>query len=346
MKLLMLTQMIDTEDPMLSFVHTWVTEFAKQFEEITVICLKEGSHTLPSNVRVLSLGKEKGVSRFTYLVRFYTYIWNYRKEYDVVFSHMDQVYVLLGGPLWRLFGKKVSMWRNHHVGSVLTDMASFFCNKIFCTSKFSYTAKFRKTVFMPVGVPADTFFPQTDVKREPYSILSFVRISPAKKIEQLIDALQILTLKKIPFTATICGDAIQEHKAYENALHTQVEKLGLSDKVSFAHGIPFTEAPKLYSRYSVSVNQSPSGMYDKTIFEAMLCGTLVLSCNENLRGMIDEVFLFKEDDVQDLASKLEKILLFSRDEREKKVEELVRYTEENHSLQHLSKRLKEELQVL
>jgi len=58
MKLLITTQTIDKNDPILGFFHGWVKEFSKHFEEINVICLKEGEHNLPENVHVYSLGKE------------------------------------------------------------------------------------------------------------------------------------------------------------------------------------------------------------------------------------------------------------------------------------------------
>lgn len=343
MKLLILTQIIDKDDTFLGFFHTWVIEFSKHFEHITVICLKEGIHDLPKNVRVLSLGKENGVSKLVYITKFFTYIWKYRKEYNSVYVHMNQEYVLLGGWLWRLMGKKVTLWRNHFAGSFLTDIASLFCNKVFCTSKFSYTAKYKKTVFMPVGVPEDVFYPDESITRIPHSIFSLVRISPAKKIEQLIDALDMLNKKGISFTATISGDATPELKDYEATLHQQVKNLGLSELVTFRGGIPYEEVPKLYNKYEISVNQSPSGMFDKTIFEAMLCGTLVLSCNKNLKGEIDDLFLFTEDEVKELAERLEELLTLSDKVRNEYAQNLSKYTRENHSLEHLGERLQETL---
>ncbi|KKS83641.1 MAG: Glycosyltransferase [Parcubacteria group bacterium GW2011_GWA2_43_11] len=345
MRLLILTQIIDTEDPMLSFMHTWVTEFAKHFEFITVICLKEGIHSLPENVRVLSLGKENRVSKGIYVKRFFYYIFTYRKEYDSVFVHMNQEYVLLGGWLWRLMGKKVTLWRNHFAGSFLTDIASLFCHKVFCTSRYSYTAKYKKTVFMPVGVPEDVFFP-SECECIPNSILSFVRISPSKKIEQLIEALELLKKKGAVFTATICGDAILELKDYEAKLHKQVKDLGLENQVTFRSGVPYEEASKLYSEHEISVNQSPSGMYDKTLFEAMLCGKLVLSCNENLRGEIDDMFLFSENDVAGLADKLTQLLALESEERNMQGKQLAKYAKDNHSLSHLAVRMRKELETM
>jgi len=54
---------MDSSDAVLGFVHQWVSEFAKQFERISVICLERGINNPPSNVKVYSLGKESGRSR-------------------------------------------------------------------------------------------------------------------------------------------------------------------------------------------------------------------------------------------------------------------------------------------
>lgn len=108
-------------------------------------------------------------------------------------------------------------------------------------------------------------------------------------------------------------------------------------------GIPYVEAPALYRAHDISVNQSPSGMFDKTIFEAMACETLALSCNENLRGVIGEALLFHEDDKKELAEKLEKLLTLPREERDALAQLLHAYAESSHSLRSLAARLREEL---
>ncbi|HXK39853.1 MAG TPA: glycosyltransferase, partial [Candidatus Paceibacterota bacterium] len=113
MRLLILTQKVDRNDDNLGFFHHWVEEFARQCEKVTVVCLFEGAHSLPENVRVLSLGKESGTSRLKYLRRFYAFAWKERKNYDAVFVHMNQIYVILGAPLWRLLGKCVGLWYAH-----------------------------------------------------------------------------------------------------------------------------------------------------------------------------------------------------------------------------------------
>jgi len=71
-RLLIITQKVNKNDSVLSFFHAWIAEFAKHFSRVTVVCLEEGEHSLPENVSVFSLGKEKGYSRGRKIHRFYT----------------------------------------------------------------------------------------------------------------------------------------------------------------------------------------------------------------------------------------------------------------------------------
>src|SRR3972149_3520538 len=97
MRLLIVTQVVDTNDSDLGFFHRWIEEFAKHCESIVVICLKEGQHRLPPTVAVYSLGKGKTASgfqlpagrRFRYTIRFFTLLWRLRNSYDAVFVHMN-----------------------------------------------------------------------------------------------------------------------------------------------------------------------------------------------------------------------------------------------------------------
>src|SRR3989344_1998355 len=113
MKLLIITQKVDKNDPILGFFHAWLNEFAKNLESIIVICLYKGEVNLPNNVKVLPLGKENGVSRIKYIFNFYKYIWNERKNYDKVFVHMNPIYVILGGFAWSFLGKRIALWYTH-----------------------------------------------------------------------------------------------------------------------------------------------------------------------------------------------------------------------------------------
>jgi len=320
MKLLIITQSIDKNNPVLGFMHRWIEEFAKKFESIVVICLENGEHSLPKNVKVLSLGKEKGASRFKYILRFYKYIWQERKNYDTVFVHMNQEYILLGGKLWWALRKPVYMWRNHQSGSFLTDIAAFFCKKVFCTSKYSYTAKYKKTVLMPVGIDMELFKPMPDIARRLDSILFLGRITLVKKPDLLIDALG--EMKDREWTATVVGDALPKDADFYQKLKQKVHTYGMEDRIEFRKGVANQNAPSIYSAHEIFINLSPSGMYDKTIFEAMACGCLVLASNQNLAGQIDgRLIIGEEKSSAEVAQKIIAILNLSAGEKKVLVEQ-------------------------
>ena len=302
MKLLIVTQVIDREDPVLGFFHGWVKEFATNFESVVIICLKKGTYDLPDNVKVYSLGKEDGAGRITYVYRFFTYIYSLRKEYDKVFVHMNQEYLLLGGFFWKFWSKHMYMWRNHHAGNVLTDIAASFCTHVFCTSKYSYTVKYKRTIRMPVGIDTQLFRPREIVRRT-NSILFIARIAPSKNLEMLIDALCILNKKGTSFELGVYGEPAAKDEEYMEAIKQKVFKNNLN--VTFYGRINNFETPDVYSAYDMCVNMSSSGMYDKTIFEAMACGCLSIASNKNLVGLIDDMFIVEQDSVKDLVYKIE-----------------------------------------
>lgn len=177
MKLLVITQKVDKNDDVLGFFHNWLEKFALKFEKITVICLQEGKYELPSNVKVLSLGKEKIRSRVQYIFNFYKYIWQKRKNYDAVFVHMNSIYVVLGGLFWRLWRKKVVMWYNHPFGNLVSKTAYFLANKVCYVSNLSFFSKSKKAQMMPAGIDTDIFKRDERISKERNSILSWKNIA-------------------------------------------------------------------------------------------------------------------------------------------------------------------------
>lgn len=300
MRLLVVTQAVDRNDPILGFFHRWLANLAPRFETIEAICLYEGAHALPENVRVHSLGKERGTrGRIVYAVRFFRLLWRLRGSYDAVFVHMNQEYVLLAGWWWRITRIPVHLWRNHYAGSIFTDIAALFCAKVYYTSRASYTARFKHAVLMPVGVDTDFF--RARGQRTVGSVLSLGRIAPSKRLEMLIDALGILRATGTVFTCSIYGDALLQDEPYLQTLREMITSRGLGDTVRFHSGVPNDMTPAIYGAHQIFVNASLSGMYDKTILEAAACGCYVLAASEDFKRDAGESFFFT--DPEDLARK-------------------------------------------
>ncbi len=337
-KLLVLTQAVDSEDTYLGFFVGWINALSARFETIQVVCLKRGEARLSANVRVHSLGKEVSQSRFTYLVRFYRYAWTLRHEYDAVFVHMNQEYVLLGALLWKMLGKKVYLWRNHGAGNFLTTLAAALADTTFCTSKFSYVARSKKNVLMPVGIDTDAFHPVAGVDRKPRSILFFGRFAPSKQPALLVQALAQLTGE---WSASFVGSPLPKDSAYESDVRRRVHELNLEDRIEFLAGIPHREAPRMFSAYDIYVNLAASGMYDKTIFEAAACGCRVLAASRDFAALSPESAI-DTDSAAGLTEKLAQLLRAAEDERTRHVSAMQEITE-SHSLHTLVERLAHEI---
>ena len=338
MRLLILTQKVDINDDILGFFHRWIEEFAKHCELVIVICLQKGECDLPNNVKALSLGKEAGRSRLKYIWRFYKYIWEERKNYNNVFVHMNQEYVLLGGLFWKIFGKKIFMWRNHPYGNFLTYMAVFLSNKVFCTSKYSYTAKFKKTEIMPVGIDTNFFKLDPSVRKKENSILFLGRIAPVKNVAIFVEALKKLRDEGVEFSAMIAGKASDKFAKYEKMIRDKVLEYNLSDKVIFIGAVSKSEALKLYREHEFYVNLTPSGSMDKTIFEALACETMVIVENQSLEDSIPNEFFF-DGSASDLANKIEYALSLPDEEKEKLGKLLKHKVMKKHSLENLMNKL-------
>lgn len=315
MRLLIVTQVVDTQNPVLGFFHGWIAALAARVEQVEVICLYKGVYELPDNVRVHSLGKEalqhatkgRGVGRrvllpFTYAWRFLKLAWRLRTGYDTVFVHMNEEYPLIAGWLWKLLNMRVFMWRNHYAGSWRTRIAACFCTKVFCTSKHSFTARFKKTELMPVGVDIEKFMRDAAQPPAPRSILFLARIAPSKRPDLLIEALGLLIARGVSFTASIVGSPPVEHQRYYANVQARAEALGLHDRVRFHAGVPHDRAPLMFSSHEYFVNASPSGMLDKTIFEAAAAGAIVLASSDDFRDAAGDDYYFA--DATQLAEKL------------------------------------------
>ncbi len=323
MRLLICAQAVDQNDPTMGFFLTWIEALSKQFEQVTVLCLRRGTYSLPPNVQVVWLGE----SRIMRAVRLVREAWRLRAQYDAVFVHQGQEFIVSAGWLWVLLHKPVYMWRNHFAGSVVTDFAAMWCRTIFCTSTHSYTAKYKKTMLMPVGVDTERFKPTGE--RTPGSVLFFARMSPSKYPETLVAALKQLTKEGIQYSATFVGSPLPKYARYYESVKETAKELG--SRVQFIAGIPNDQAPALYSAHQVFVNCSPSGMYDKTIFEAAASGCQSLAMSDDWRKLAGEEYYFKDE--ADLAEKLKVMLA--------RPEATLRPIVESHSLSVLAGRLRE-----
>lgn len=317
MNLLILTQKADRDDAVLGFFHRWVEEFAENCDKVSVICLEEGNHSFPSNVKVYSLGKARGArssfaDRVGYTLRFFGYAWKLRKEYDTVFVHMNPIYLAQAGWLWKLLSKKTALWYTHKNVDMKLRMAERFADVIFTAAKESFTMKSSKGVVVGHGVDVSAYSNAQRARAigaEPISIVSVGRITPIKDPITLIEAARILRQKwQKPFTVTFIGSpAAGNDSGYSDKVKALVKRYGLESVISFAGDVKPSEMPLKYSAADLSVNLTPAGGLDKAVLESMAAGVPVITSNaafKNYFGSDSDALTFEKGNVEELANKI------------------------------------------
>jgi len=118
--ILIITQRIDENDDLLGFFVDWVQKFAKNFDKVFVITLAEGKHKLldkrvqdQDEVKILSLGKERGAWKITQFFRFYYYLLKFVPRSDGIFAHMSPIFVIASWPVAFIFRKRIILWYLH-----------------------------------------------------------------------------------------------------------------------------------------------------------------------------------------------------------------------------------------
>ena len=339
MRLLIVTQAVDQDDPALGFFHRWIEELAAHFERVEVICLKEGLYALPSNVRVHSLGKEGGVrSRLSYAMRFFGIAWHLRHEYDAVFVHMNEEYVLIAGILWRLLGKRVVLWRNHKMGSWRTRFAALLVHRVCYTSPVSFVASYANAIQMPIGIDTGLFvLPRATPP--PDSILLFGRLDRVKKCGVFFDALELVHTAGTAFHADSYGDPTLPDDSYAHDVRQSAEPLVRAGRLAFHPSVPNRKAPGIYGAHAIYVNLTPSGSFDKTIGEAMACGSIVVCANDVVAGIMPPECLVESDSPASVAAGLSFVLTMDESARLALRARQREYIECEHSLRLLAERL-------
>ncbi len=338
--LLIITQKVDVNDDVLGFFHEWIREFSKKFGKVTVICLKEGEHHLPANVRVLSLGKDKGTPKWRWLFNFYKYIWGERKNYDAIFVHMNPKYVPLGWPVWKPLGKKISLWYAHgHVPPML-KIADWLTDIAFASTPEGYRLKSKKLKIVGQGIDVELFKPNyllpfTDYR---YKIISVGRITPSKDYRTLIDAIALLSPSERVEVEILGSPAKPTDADYLEEMEVLITKNNLGGIVRFIGPVANKDIVPLLRAADLFVNMGHTGSLDKAVLEAMACGLHILTCNEayeNILGGYKETLTYPKRNHELLAQKIKYIMGLSGDERAKMSADLREIVVRNHNLEGL-----------
>lgn len=286
MKILICTQTVDSEHPILGFFYRWIEEFAEHCELVHVVCLWEGKYELPENVYVHTLGKETGGGRIRYLLRLYRYTWSLRKEYDLVFVHMIPQYVVLLGFFWRIAGKKIILWYSHRSITLWLRLAKLLTHQIFSTTPHAMRLSSKKVRFIGHGVDLSQF-PLLPVPSRPTQVLYVGRITHIKRIELMIDTFLAFQRLHPGSIFHLIGDVgSSSDEPYRQMLLSRIPDEA-KKSIIFHGSVPHREILNYLKRAHVFYNFSPTGGMDKAVLEALASGVPAVVTNEAFVQLLD-----------------------------------------------------------
>ena len=240
MKLLLCTQVVDKNDPVLGFFVRWIEEFKKHCE-VEVISLK-------------TLGRGGKIMRTWRLLRRAS-----AGQYDAVFVHMNPEYLVAAGWLWKLRGKKTGLWYTHKSVDLKLRIAERFADIIFTASKESFRLPSSKVRVMGHGIDTDFFCPDPGVVRTEH-LLSVGRLMPSKRHD-----LAIRIASGQGRTLRIAGEGPERKN-----LEALAQKLGA--RVQFLGPLTQVQLRNEYRRAALLIHRSETGSLDKVVLEAAACG--------------------------------------------------------------------------
>ncbi|MDO8676890.1 MAG: glycosyltransferase [Candidatus Azambacteria bacterium] len=313
MKLLIITQKYDINDSNLGVFIIWWNKLAAKIEKLYILALEKQSEPTANNIKVLSIGKERGVGFLGKIFGFYWGLFKIIGHVDAIFIHMIPKYVILAAPVAFIFRKPIYLWYTGVSAHSQLKLAVLFCKKVFTAHGAAMRVNTPKRIITGHGIDTD-LFKITKVKGQMsnVTILSVGRITPSKGHDLIIKVVADLVKSGYNLKLKIIGGVIQEyHLKYADSLKKLAVELGIGNHVEFIGAISYDKMPEYFADAEILINAVPSGGLDKVVLEAMASGIVPLTSNNAFLTVFQEEIardlVFKAGDSDDLKTKLKNI---------------------------------------
>jgi glycosyltransferase involved in cell wall biosynthesis len=159
---------------------------------------------------------------------------------------------------------------------------------------------------IPNGVDLERFSPvQTASQSEDIRLLTVGRLSVTKRVEILIDAVDILNRQDCKILFRIAGGGQMKHK-----LQQIVNEKNLNNIIELTGRIDAERMPQLYRQSDIFISASKLEGMSNAMLEAMACGLPIVTTRcEGVEELIGENGLVIEDaDAEQIAEVLKKLI--------------------------------------
>ena len=382
MRVLMITQRVDPGHDILGFVIRWIEALGREVDHLDVIAQETSRPAWqPSEpgISVFSMGKEAGHGKIRQGLRLQSLLARRSlgaRRPDAIFCHMCPEYVVYVAPWARMARVPIYLWYTHGTATPMLRRAYALAERVFTATAADFPirdsredpglgngsdlGKDSKVVELRHGIDTDAFplasLPSSKSSAEGLTLLSVGRISPVKNhlcvvrgfarwLERQAEPHRLFPGHRLcsGHRLRIVGaPPLEAHRATLDELKTEIERLGLKDRVELVGAVPYAQIYQELLKGDLLVSASETGSLDKVVLEAMAAGRPVITCNPACGSELGEDaqrLMFKSGDVEDLARCLEDLGNRPQEELEALGRCLAQGVRERHDLMSFTRRL-------
>jgi glycosyltransferase involved in cell wall biosynthesis len=290
MKLLIVAQAVDRDDPNLGAFYYWFEMLARRAESVVIMTRRvpPRDHGLPVNVSVYSFDARSRVAR---LWKFWTLFSRHYAESDAALFHQIPEYAIAASPFLISLKKVTALWYAHGAVSWRLRIAERLVGYIFTSSRAGFRLPSKKVHHLGQAINTGLFRPAADgggSRGDEVRLISVGRIAPVKNYETIVEACALLRDAGDPdWTLAVVGAPITDRdRVYAGQLNMLIREKNLESRVRFYDKRGYSEIPDILRRHDVFLNASATGSLDKAVLEAMACGLSVLTSNDAYRTIL------------------------------------------------------------
>jgi glycosyltransferase involved in cell wall biosynthesis len=341
-RLVFVTQAIDSDDPNLAVAVDWVRALAARCDEVRVVADRVRSHDLPTNVSFATFGSGSRVGRGVRYERAAVEALRDPRP-DAIFVHMVPLFLMLAAPAARLRRVPQLLWYTHWRGDWTLRVADRLCAAVLSVDRASYPLESSKLHAIGHGIDVGRFAGQNGRHAESDGLrfVALGRTAPWKGYLTLLDGFELALSQGLDARLEIRGPSLKEEERRHRAeLADRIAgSAALVARAELGEPVPRAEIPRLLAASDALVTAADSGQgtqtLDKVVYEASACALPVIASNPALAAYFDDLPLrlgFRPGDPSDLARALVEFAGAPSELREATGAELRRRVEQGHSV--------------
>jgi glycosyltransferase involved in cell wall biosynthesis len=323
MRLVVITQRVDPDDPALGATVPMLRSLAARVDELVVLTLSAREASLPENVRVKVIAAPTQALRGARFAA--ALVPELRPRPVAVLAHMSPIYAVLAAPLVRPLRIPLLLWFTHWRASRLLSLAERASTRVLTVDRRSFP--FASPKVTPIGHGIDIDALPCVAQEDSLRLLALGRTSPAKGLDTIVEAARLAGVE-----VELRGPSLtDEERAYRDSLGVPVEP-----------PVARREIAGVYAAAGALVNNMRSGALDKVVFEAAASCLPVLVSNPGFDSLVEGIepsLQFPQDDAQALADRIRALVDAGPEARARIGRELRARVERDHSVDRWAERV-------